>query len=331
MCVAFWTLTHPEYALILTANRDEFISRPTLPAQWHNFDSDSSTNNLDVLSGRDVTAGGTWLGINKQGDVAILTNITEPIGKYTSSRGELASNYLKSTGDSSPDDPTPARLSRYLASVVTEQRRYAGFNLLVLSPNSRSDGRVEYQGAMVTNSGGGGKIVARALTSVESACGGVSNADDCARAPEQVDERDDWPKVVQGKSLFRDIVGRSDWEEDGLIDGLCEMMSTQNPTPPTSRYELRTTITVPPIRVQPTAWSKSITPEHLPASQHAAPDLKSQKADYYCTRLTTVVLVRRDGMVEFVERDRWVRGEGEAEPVGADKRSQRRFCFQVQA
>ncbi|KAG9078051.1 hypothetical protein FRC06_008557 [Ceratobasidium sp. 370] len=333
MCVAFWTLAHPEYALILVANRDEFISRPTLVAQWHNFGSDPHLDSLDVLSGRDVAAGGTWLGVNKKGDVAVLTNITELIGTFESSRGELASNFLKPApaGDSSPDEPTPARLSRYLASVSTEQRRYAGFNLLVLSPSSRSDGTVEYQGAMVTNSGGGGDIIARPLTQVESFCGGVSNADDSARPPQEVGETNDWPKVLQGKSLFREIVGRNDWKEDGLVDRLCEMMSTQNPTPPTSRYELRTTITVPPVRVEPNAWSTSIAPERVPASQHAAPDLKSRRADYYCTRLTTVVLVRRDGKVDFVERDVWQKVEGEAEPVKADKTSQRRFCFQVQA
>ncbi|KAG8737223.1 hypothetical protein FRC10_008455 [Ceratobasidium sp. 414] len=211
-----------------------------------------------------------------------------------------------------------------------KQRRYAGFNLLVLSPSPRPDGTFEYQGAMVTNSGGGGDIVVRPLTQGESSCGGVSNADDSAQPPQEVEETNDWLKVSQGKSLFREIVGRNDWKEDELIDGLCDMMSTQNPTPPTSRYELRTTITVPPLRVQPNAWSKSISPEPVPASKHAAPDLKSQQADYYCTRLTTVVLVRRDGKVDFVERDIWQKMEGRAEPVRADKMSQRRFSFQVQ-
>ncbi|QRV92791.1 Ser/Thr-rich protein T10 in DGCR region [Ceratobasidium sp. AG-Ba] len=318
MCVAFWTLTHPEYALILAANRDEFISRPTIPAEWHDFDSSS---NSDILSGRDVMAGGTWLGVNRKGDFALLTNITELIGKFVSSRGELVSKFLKST--SSPD----SHLSQYFSSLVTEQRVYAGFNLLALSPKSRGDGTIEYEGSIITNSGGGGKIAARPLTEDESSCCGLSNSNDCAEP--RVDENPDWPKLSEGKSLFKEIVGSENWKEDELLETLFDMMSTQNPIPPTSRYSLRTTITVPPIPVEPKTWSSSITPDSVPASNDAAPALQSQQTDFYCTRLTTVVLVKRDGSVTFVERDIWQMIEGKSEPAKADKTSQRKFCFQV--
>ncbi|KAG9119687.1 hypothetical protein FRC07_005166 [Ceratobasidium sp. 392] len=331
MCVAFWSLTHPDYALILTANRDEFISRPTLAAEWHSFDTEPSpSGDLDVLSGRDVMAGGTWLGVNKNGDVAVLTNITELIGKFETSRGELASSFLKRTPSNSlPNKSGPTHLSQYLETISNEQRSYAGFNLLLFSPRFVSNGSVHYEGAIATNSGGGGEIVARSLTDVESLCGGVSNANDSARASQAEDETSGWVKISQGKTLFREIIGRKSWKEDELVDELCEMMSIQNPKPPTTRYELRTTISVPPLPVESNAWSKSITPQSVPASEHAAPALQSQKTDYYCTRLTTVILVRRDGQVDFVERDIWQQVEGKPEPVKADTTSQRRFRFQI--
>ena|SRR6266571_3823927 len=111
MCVVFWSLTHPEYALcvpftrarvclqsgyapltmgggsILCANRDEFLVRPTLPAHFHSFEalsqpasaSDGPAVQQDkgttgsILSGRDMLAGGTWLGINRStGRIAVM-------------------------------------------------------------------------------------------------------------------------------------------------------------------------------------------------------------------------------------------------------------------
>ncbi|KAG8700146.1 hypothetical protein FRC09_006146 [Ceratobasidium sp. 395] len=330
MCIAFWSLSHPDYALILAANRDEFISRPTIAAEWHNFGAERGSNSPEVLSGRDVMAGGTWLGINKRGDIAVLTNITELIGKYESSRGELASNFLtmESLNGSLPDKSSPTPLSQYLTSLLEGQRRYAGFNILLLSPKPTSDNSIQYEGAIATNSRGGGDIVARSLVDRESLCGAISNSDDNAQPP-LADKTNEWPKISEGRSRFQEIIGRDGWEQDELIEALCDMMSIQTPTPPTSRYALRTTISVPPIAVEPNAWSKSITPDTVPASTNAAPALIAQQTDYYCTRLTTVILVRKDGQVEFVERDIWSQIEGKSDPVKAEKTSQRRFSFQI--
>ena len=58
---------HPRYPLIVAANRDEFLERPTLPAH---FWSDAP----DILAGKDLRAGGTWLGVTKAGRFAALTN-----------------------------------------------------------------------------------------------------------------------------------------------------------------------------------------------------------------------------------------------------------------
>ncbi|MGE6384376.1 NRDE family protein [Pseudomonas sp. NPDC078416] len=116
MCliVFAWRPSHPQ-PLILAANRDEFYARPTLPlAQWEDAPQ--------VYAGRDLEAGGTWLGINADGRFAALTNIREP-GKPPGrrSRGELVAGFLSS--DVSMDE--------YLSDTATRATEYGGFNLLV--------------------------------------------------------------------------------------------------------------------------------------------------------------------------------------------------------
>ncbi|KAF6747865.1 NRDE protein-domain-containing protein [Ephemerocybe angulata] len=97
MCIAVWTLDHPDYALILGNNRDEFLDRPTQNAHWHSFDQSlHDDDGGNILSGRDEQAGGSWFGVNKAGRVALLTNITEPLGHYKSTRGYLISSFLQS-------------------------------------------------------------------------------------------------------------------------------------------------------------------------------------------------------------------------------------------
>ncbi|MCB1814019.1 MAG: NRDE family protein, partial [Candidatus Competibacteraceae bacterium] len=62
---------HPEYPLILAANRDEFYRRPTQPLQpWQDAPH--------VLAGRDLQAGGTWLGVSADGRLATVTNFRNP-------------------------------------------------------------------------------------------------------------------------------------------------------------------------------------------------------------------------------------------------------------
>jgi uncharacterized protein with NRDE domain len=68
MCLVLVALrSHAEYPLIVAANRDEFYDRPTDPAD---FWPDAPT----VLGGRDLKAGGTWLGLDTRGRLAAVTN-----------------------------------------------------------------------------------------------------------------------------------------------------------------------------------------------------------------------------------------------------------------
>ncbi|MCE4069043.1 MULTISPECIES: NRDE family protein [Pseudomonas] len=107
----------PEHAtpLIVAANRDEFYARPTLPlAAWEEYPG--------VYAGRDLEAGGTWMGVAAGGRFAALTNVRDPgqpIGPR--SRGELVAAFLQ--GRQSPLE--------YLQQVARRASDYSGFNLLV--------------------------------------------------------------------------------------------------------------------------------------------------------------------------------------------------------
>ena len=120
MCliVFAWRPGHAQ-PLIVAANRDEFYARPSLPlAQW--------SESPQVYAGRDLEAGGTWLGVGANGRFAALTNIRNPHQPPArKSRGELVARFL--AGEMPIDD--------YLSDVVARSLEYAGFNLLVGNAN----------------------------------------------------------------------------------------------------------------------------------------------------------------------------------------------------
>lgn len=98
---------HPDFPLIVAANRDEFHARPTQQAEfWPEVP--------DVLAGRDLQAGGTWLGMTRSGRFAALTNYRDLRRQSVSgpSRGGLV---LEALGRS-PD--------------LSKSNRYDGFNLI---------------------------------------------------------------------------------------------------------------------------------------------------------------------------------------------------------
>ena len=104
---------HPEFPLVVAANRDEFYARPTaLAARW--------PVSPEIIGGRDLEAGGTWLGVSDQGRFAAVTNVREPgMAKGKLSRGELTRNFLE--GQQSAED--------FLATL--DYADYSGFNLLL--------------------------------------------------------------------------------------------------------------------------------------------------------------------------------------------------------
>ena len=117
MClIAFAWNAHPEYRLIVAANRDEWHDRPTAPAAWWN-------DHPQILAGRDLKAGGTWMGVTRSGRFAAVTNFRDPGDRKSTarSRGELVTAFLRG-------DETPAA---FLAATKKVAHEYNGFNLIV--------------------------------------------------------------------------------------------------------------------------------------------------------------------------------------------------------
>jgi uncharacterized protein with NRDE domain len=84
---------HPQFPCVLAANRDEFFGRPTAEADWWEGSS-------GILAGRDLQAGGTWLGVTRSGRMAALTNFRDPAvaNPEAPSRGALVTAFLEAGG-----------------------------------------------------------------------------------------------------------------------------------------------------------------------------------------------------------------------------------------
>ncbi len=163
MCLLIFSYrVDSRYPLVLAANRDEFHARPTAAARfWPEYP--------ELLAGRDLEQGGTWMGITRSGRFAAITNYRDPArtGPAPRSRGELPLNYL--AGSQDPES--------FLAGVLAHAREYAGFNLLVGNLDS-----LWY----LTNSLPAGNA---SPTRLQPGLYGLSNA--------RLDTP--WPKVVLGK------------------------------------------------------------------------------------------------------------------------------------
>ena len=180
MClILFAYRQHPGYRLILAANRDEFYGRPTAPAA---FWEDAP----DLLAGRDLKSGGTWLGVTRAGRFAAITNYREPDVHLEGapSRGELVAGFLQS--DRAPQ--------AYLDRLAASADRYNGFNLIVgdagaMGYFSNREGTVRMLGPGVY---------------------GLSNH--LLDTP--------WPKVEQGKTLLEAYLGNGEMDEAALLAAL---------------------------------------------------------------------------------------------------------------
>lgn len=120
MCLIFVAYRmRPECPLLLIANRDEFHRRPTAAASFW-------PQAPQVLAGRDLEGGGSWLGLTRNGRLAAITNYrnlaeVSGVGADKRSRGLLVSDFL--TGSAAP--------AEYLAALAKQPENYRGFNLLL--------------------------------------------------------------------------------------------------------------------------------------------------------------------------------------------------------
>jgi uncharacterized protein with NRDE domain len=183
MClIAFALDQHPRYQLVLVANRDEFRNRPASPA---GFWPDAP----HVLAGRDLQAGGTWLGVTTGGKVAAVTNYRDARQQVLDppSRGGLVADYLRDDAMSAAD--LRGHLERHGSD-------YDGFNLLYGSWRA-----LHY----FTNRGGGSGPVAAGVH-------GLSN--------HLLDTH--WPKVVVARDRITSLLQQAELDPGELARSLAD-------------------------------------------------------------------------------------------------------------
>ena len=164
MCViAFARNVHPRWRLLLIGNRDEMHARPSAPLQrW--------TDAPRLIGGRDLEAGGTWMGVRDPGRACVVTNVRDPhAAQDRASRGWLVTDFLR--GDASA--------ARHAESVAVDAARYRPFNLLLFDAEAAR---------FVSND-----PVLRAQA-IADGVHGLSNGD--LDAP--------WPKVLRVTAALRD-------------------------------------------------------------------------------------------------------------------------------
>lgn len=127
MClVALSWQSHPRWRLLLAGNRDEFHGRPTAPLQAWPAPCEG------VLAGRDLRSGGSWVGLNRQGRAAVVTNVRDPLASASGpSRGQLIADYLAGSADA----------AAYAEVMRGRAAEYPPFNLLLADA-----GRCQYLG-----------------------------------------------------------------------------------------------------------------------------------------------------------------------------------------
>jgi uncharacterized protein with NRDE domain len=179
LLVLAWN-AHPRYRLVVAANRDEYHDRPSAPlGPW--------PGPHEILAGRDLRAGGTWLGIDRRRRFGIVTNFRDLMGAppQAPSRGGLIPGYLG--GASAPSD--------YLAALEPEAASYGGFNLLLAD------------GESIWYASNRGTSFARALT---PGVHGLSN--------EQLDTP--WPKLLRVRRGFEGWLRGDASVDDGELFAL---------------------------------------------------------------------------------------------------------------
>jgi uncharacterized protein with NRDE domain len=163
-----------KFPLIVAGNRDEFHARPTQAARWW-------PDKRDIVGGRDLQAGGTWLAVHRSGRFAAVTNYRDAHREKAGlrSRGDLVTGFLDAD----------AGAIEYLASI--DNGAYGGFNLVV------SDGR---SAGYLSNRGAG-------LRELPPGIYGLSNA--------TLD--DPWSKVTRTKARLGALIDADDVNESSLL------------------------------------------------------------------------------------------------------------------
>jgi uncharacterized protein with NRDE domain len=297
MCIALLSTAHPEYPLVLLSNRDEFLDRPTAPAHWWKAPHEH------VLGGRDLQRPeqGTWLGLTKDGRIAILTNFRDE-GKEIArdkSRGAIVSAYLnKPPGEKETDDQFIRRLVEEIGI-----NDVGGFSLVFghLQP-------------LVKDSLEGLSIISNRTTDPSDLIRVAQKQGEVYGLSNSHFGDLTWPKIVFGEQLLRQAINASVTRRDSqerLIESLFDVLRV-NTFPKLAKGEdfnvyarqMRNSIFIPRV------GGSGVDSESSDGLRSAMEDGNSSHAGVevgggaggYGTQKQTVVLVDRSGKVTFIEK-----------------------------
>jgi len=259
MClILFAWQTHPRYPLVVAANRDEFHDRPTTAA---GFWEDTPA----ILAGRDLQAGGTWLGINRNGRFAAISNYREPLFKASKleySRGHLVRDFLL-------DNSAPGS---HAEKLQTQGARYRGFNLLLGNPEAISYVSNRTEKPINVTPGSHGLSNHLLDTDWPKVHNGRTRLDAVLKE-EHIDP--DWPKVYNGRTRLDTVLKNEHIDPEALLELLADKSTA-------SRTRLST--------------------EELQSEPEKVTRMIFINSPVYGTRSSTVLLLDRDGEITFVER-----------------------------
>ncbi|MCS6945946.1 MAG: NRDE family protein [Sutterellaceae bacterium] len=244
MCLAViaWHC-HPDYPLVVVANRDEFYARRARPAAWWG-------QSVALLGGRDEEAGGAWFAVNRRGRFAMITNVRAPTERnpHAPSRGSLVVACLQAR------EPVGV----WMHNTRERARQFNGFNLVAGDALALRDCGWLPELFYYTNR------LDDPPRRLAPGIYGLSNA--FLDTP--------WPKVTRTVARFAcQLAQRVD------IDAFLQMMADRTVA---RDREL-------PATGVPLEWERALSAVMI-------------RANGYGTRATTVLTVRADGLVTFVER-----------------------------
>ncbi|KAG7286485.1 hypothetical protein NEMBOFW57_008796 [Staphylotrichum longicolle] len=356
MCIVLVTTAHPKYALVVIDNRDEYILRPTSRPHWWKAKPEvpapanglangvngsaerQAPSEVEVLSSRDLQRAerGTWLGITKGGNFAVLTNYREtdtsdaahPV-HGTRSRGGMVTAWL----GADPAESTEQFVHRMLDHGGV--KGVGGFSLLCgklrkvkgennIEPLAIISNRCDHVGQVPRICGQRGSIY------------GLSNA--TYLGPEEENQESLWPKIRKGTDMLNRAVAAASDEQE-LVTSLFGILDTDDfPSNHTMDLEegiplLKDSIFIPAFGgkehqqemadAQQRGTVKQ-TGHDSPAGEiltiAARPDeqVNGFQTGLYGTQRQTVILVDWDGNVTYTERSLWdnhgnpiPRGEGD--------------------
>ena len=188
MCIIlFANGSHPRFPLIVAANRDESYDRPASPAQFWE-------DHPHIYAGRDLSHGGTWLGLTTDGRFAAITNYrqSQRMRPAPRSRGELTLGYLSGSED----------VAEYLQRASTHHAQYNGYSLIAGRPDRLY---------VLSNRASG---VSPISPGVHGLSNGLLN--------------DPWPKVEQGVAALRGLLNA---DEAQLTPALFNLLTDSTPAP----------------------------------------------------------------------------------------------------